>query len=263
MPPKHTFPLPRASQANYTKYYKQTVQSGQLIRYKFLWVGTPLECRFKSDALKDTIGPHNVFILKKGASFAYAVVDKTDEVYKLPKKYFSTCFPGVQYGSIPPKNLITVKITRKESIEVPYIPMSFLQQKRVKTTRPKRKRTPSLDDHHSHTEGIDFNEIHATWHVLQNKQVRDVPIKRSILLLIRKLLQYSDGNTSYVPTDPFAGLQNMADIQNDECKTKTLKVILGFVYHYCRAELGCNPPDRLDATTLQSWIECLSGGVTE
>ncbi len=262
MPPKKSFPLPRASQANYTKYFKHTVGSGPLIRYRILWVGQPLDCRFKSDDLKATVGPHNVFILKKGASFEYALVDNTESVHRLPKKYFSTCFPGVQYTAIPPDNMIKIKITRNESIEVPYIPTSFLQQKRLKTTSSKRKRSHSLNDESRCVEAIDFGATHPEWHVLTNSQIRDDPNKRRIMCLIRMLIQHADVTQGYIPTDPFDGIVDLKDLLNDTVRTTRLKTILGFIVHYCRSEMGCHPPRDVDARDLQRWIECLNDAET-
>ena len=58
------FPLPRASQQCYSKWYNTVVDTGALNGYKILWVGSQLACRFKSESIHDNVGPHNVFILK-------------------------------------------------------------------------------------------------------------------------------------------------------------------------------------------------------
>lgn len=259
MPFKTTFPLPRASQTNYTKYFKHVVGSGPLSRYKILWVGQPLPCRFKSDSVKTVIGPQHVFILKKGFSFAYGVIDSTDTVHKLPKKFFATCFPGIQHNKIPPGNMIKIKLTRAESIEVPYIPSSFLQQKKMKTTRPKSKRTQSTKEVDRRVENIDFSVNYPQWHVLNNTQLRDNYEKKNIMSVIRMILQHSDAsNDVYQPVDPFEGLTDVKDIMNDQVRATRLKTIIGFISHYCRSELGCSLLQNIDADSIQQWIECLN-----
>ena len=81
------FPLPRATQECYTKWHNFTVKTGALRNYTILWAGRELECRFRSDNVKDVIGPQHVFILKLNKTFEYAGIDSTDSIYLLPKKY--------------------------------------------------------------------------------------------------------------------------------------------------------------------------------
>ena len=125
-----SFPLPRAPQHMYSKWFKRVLGSGTFARYTILWVGSQLECRFKSDNLADNIGPHHVFVLKKGSIYGYAVIDNNDQVYRLPKKYFTACFPGVQYSSIPADNMITFRSPRRTKSRSPSSLRLFINKSR-------------------------------------------------------------------------------------------------------------------------------------
>lgn len=87
------YPLPRANQECWTKWYNHTITHGALKNKTILWVAQELPCRFKSEQVKDIIGPHHVFILKLNDTFSYGVIDETETMYRLPKKYYTACFP--------------------------------------------------------------------------------------------------------------------------------------------------------------------------
>ena len=93
-----------------------------------------------------------------------------------------------------------VQITKRKSIELPFIPQSFLQQKKVKTNRSKRKRSNSSDTNQQ-LENIDFNKRHPTWHVLSNEQLENNPLKREIMMLIKNVMEYSCNNASFELND--------------------------------------------------------------
>lgn len=250
------FPLPKATQESYSKWYSHTVSSSNnLNRYTILWVGQELPCRFKSDTIQDIIGPHHVFILKKNNNFAYAVIDNNESIYRLPKKYYTSCFPGVQYNSIPENNRVKMKITNGNVVELPFIPSSFLQQKQNKTTRSKRKRSASMEELPSSVENIDFSNSPLTWTVLQNQQISASPIKKEIMMLIRNIIEFTDRNDSFLLKDPFEHIRNIEDIKNNEQLMCKLKTVISFIYHFCRAELGCFTRQDIKASRiLQSWI---------
>lgn len=232
-----SFPLPRAPQEFYTKYYNKILKKGVFTNYKIVWVGQPLPCRFRSDTVKTILAPQHVFILQKKNEFEYGLVDNSDTVYKLPKKYFTSCFPNIQLSSVPENNLMEVKITRK-IITLPYIPESFLEQKKAKGNR-KRRRMYTNNDGNSYqgTEQIDFERNFPSWHVLENEQNRNSLIKREILHLIRYLIHYTD-ESDFKLLDPFENLKSIDDLRNDKQSITKLKIVLGFIYHYCRGELG-------------------------
>ena len=123
------YPLPRASQECWTKWYNHTITYGALKNKTILWCAQELPCRFKSEQVKDVIGPHHVFILKLNQQFFYAVIDATETIYRLPKKYYTACFPGIQYSQVPKNNRCKVRLTGRRHIELPYIPESFLEQR--------------------------------------------------------------------------------------------------------------------------------------
>lgn len=256
------YPLPRAPQHAYTKWYNHTIPSGTFAKHTIVWVGTALECRFRSETIGNVIGPHNVFILKKNSTFVYAIMDNTDTLFKFPKKFYTACFPGIQFHSIPPDNKMTVQITKDSSIELPYIPQAFLQQKRIKGTRLKRKRSHSTEMSSS-IETIDFTQIHPTWHILGNDQVKENPFKAEIMLLMRSIMDHAvDSHTNYLK-DPFSDIFNVEDIFKDQGKTKTLKTIVGFLFHYCRSEMGCNRVPHSNSTFLEKWIAKVNSGGIE
>lgn len=251
------FPLPKATQESYSKWYSHTVSSSNnLNKYTILWVGQELPCRFKSDSISDIIGPHHVFILKKNSNFAYAVIDNNETIYRLPKKFYTSCFPGVQYNSIPPNNRVKMKITNGTVVELPFIPNSFLQQKQNKTTRSKRKRSASIDESvTSSVENIDFSTSPLTWTVLQNQQISTSPIKQEIMMLIRNVIEFTDNNDSFILKDPFELIGSIEEIKSNEQLMCKLKTVISFIYHFCRAELGCfTRQDTKTSRILQSWI---------
>lgn len=244
-----SYPLPRASQECWTKWYNHKVQYGALKNKTIVWAARELPCRIKSDQVKTCIGPQHVFILKEGNEFVYAIMDNMENLYKLPKKYYTSCFPGVQYSNVPKNNRCKVKLTKKKSVELPYIPEPFLEQKRSKSTR-KRRRTEST---HENIETIDFALQAPEWTVLQSEKVM-MDNKDDIIHLVRSLVHYSDTNENFTLTNDFEGI-TLNDIKtNDTLRTK-MKTIVTFVYYYCRNELGIfreRPP--MSINDLQSWL---------
>lgn len=232
-----SFPLPRAPQEYYTQYYNKVLKKGVFTNYKIVWVGQPLPCRFRSDTVKTLLAPQHVFILKLKTDFEYGLIDNSDTAYKLPKKYFTSCFPNIQLSSVPENNCMKVKITRKY-VTLPYIPQSFLDQKKAKGSRKRRRMYTNTDTSTIQgTEQIDFNRSFPTWHVIGNDQNADNPVKKEILHLIRYLVHVTD-ETDFKLLDPFDNIESVNDLKNDKETITKLKTILGFVYYYCRSELG-------------------------
>tara|TARA_B100000902_G_C27091607_1_gene804103 strand:+ start:76 stop:831 length:756 start_codon:yes stop_codon:yes gene_type:complete len=243
-----SFPLPIASQEHYTKWFKHEIKSGPYKKFKIMWVGQELTKRFKSD-LDIEILPENVFICKKRNVFEYLIIDKNEDIYKLPKKHYTTCFPAIQYNSIPANNKIKVKISKKIILDLPFIPQSFLEQKRNKTSR-KRRRLVSTN---VVNDKIDFDEVYPQWHVLHNYQNKDDSLKKQIMLLIRSLVKHADANINYTLKDPFESIQNINDIKNNKEFLTTLKIIVSFIFNYCRSELGI-VNEKILYTTMSEWI---------
>ena len=160
-------------------------------------------------------------------------------------------------SSVPEDNMIKIQLTRRQSVRVPYIPDAFLQSKRQKTSRVKRKRTLSTSVPESSVENIDFDTKVPEWQILGNEQNRHSPVKREILVLLRSVIDFADTNHVVRLPDPFEGCETLSDIRNDESKVRSLKVIASFVSHYCRAELGCHSKFDIDFNTVQSWSERL------
>ncbi len=244
-----SFPLPIASQEHYTKWFQYNIKKGSFKKYTIVWVGKQLKKRFKSEVSPDIL-PENVFICQKKDNYEYILIDKNDDIFKLPKKHYTSCFPGIQYSSIPHNNRIKVKISENVEVELPFIPQSFLDQKRNKTGRKRRR----LITNNSKTEkSIDFNEVCPEWHVLQNNQNRNSSMKKEVMLLIRSIVKFSDKNINYTLKDPFENITNVDDLKKNKEYLHKLKIISGFIHHYCRSELGIINDNILNLT-LSEWI---------
>ena len=247
------YPLPRASQECWTKWYNHTVAQGALKNKTVVWAAQTLPCRFKSDQVKDTIGPHHVFILKLAQHFYYAIVDSTETVYKLPKKYYTSCFPGIQFSQIPKNNRMRVRLTGRRSIELPFIPESFLEQKRTKTTRKRRRTDPKPTE----IENLDFSVSTPEWSIL-GKQPEEKENKEEILHLIRSVINYSDKNVNFQLNNEFENVTVNAIQNNDELRKK-MKSIVSFIYFYCRGELGFfKERAPIPISDLQLWLSNLN-----
>ena len=233
------YPLPMAPQECYTKWFQHKIEKGPLKNYKIVWVGIQLTTRFKYDT---PVGPENIFIAKAD-KFEYLVIDKNNNFFKLPKKCYTTCFPGIQYGNVPRNNLIEIKLTNKIKMSLPYIPQAFLDSKRQKT----RKRRRVISSKNESDQNIDFNQQFPQWHVLQNG-LNNTSIKKETMLLLRSIIKYSDTNNNYSLKDPFEGIKHIQDIKKNKDLLKHLKIISGFVYHYCRSELGIVHDASIDST---------------
>lgn len=260
------FPLPKAPQQNYTKWFNHVIKAPEYLKnYTILWVGTQLPCRFKSETISEVIGPPHVFICKKNDDFQYITIDNTELISKLPKKYHTSCFPGIQYSSVPKNNRVKIQLTNKTEVELPFIPPSFLQQKKLKTSRAKRKRTSSVDNcnNTSYVEKIDFQSKCPSWHILFNEQVKDMPMKQMLLMLMRSLITFADNNKDFSLEDPFANVKKAEDMKN-ESMVKNIKVITSFIYHHCRSEFGCSTTNaQIPTNELRWWTECLNNEVKE
>jgi len=253
---RKSFPLPKTNQILHTRFFKKIVEKGALLGFEILWVGQPLSCRFKSTTLKNVIGPEHVFILQKNEEFEYGVIDVAHTFYKLPKKFFSTCFPNITVSNIPRHNRMKVKLTKKDTLSLPYIPDTFYQTKMQKTTRKKRKIIASDE---KAVENIDFNKQFPAWTLLESHQIKNDTMKKSLMLLIRSIIKEADKSCDYLLPAPF-DCTDLKDLQNNPTEVAKLKTIVCFIYHYCRAELGCFVDE--DSTSVREWIEAMKNGAS-
>lgn len=234
------YPLPRSSQENYTNYFNKVIQKGTLENYKIIWVGSALPCRFKATQTKQVLSPNNVFIVKKGEAFEYAVMDNKENVFKLPKKFFTVCFPNVSINSIPENNRVEYQITKKQKVVLPYIPDTFLQQKRTKTNRKRRKMYHNVESPPAEKdiESIDFDRKNIpSWYVLQKETDGNDILKKQVVLMIRSVIGMVD-SSNFVLEDPFGRVEHVDELCKKEEYVEKLKIITSFIFHYCRAELG-------------------------
>lgn len=242
-----SYPLPRAPQEYWTQWYNQYVEYGTLKGNKIVWAAIKLPCRIKADDVKSVIGPQHVFIVKGEKNFEYAVMDSTENMYRLPKKYYTTCFPGIQYSNVPKNNRCKVKLTKKKTVELPYIPDSFLEMKRAKSSRKRRRSESTSTD----IESLNFNLKAPEWKVLGDSKPTFTN-KEELMHLIRSVIHYSDSNEAFHLKNEFENI-SVSSMKDTQC-TK-MKTIISFIYHYCRNELGIyreRPP--MSITDLQSWL---------
>jgi len=250
------FSLPRAPQEQYSKYYLTTIKKGALNRYKIVWVGCPLECRFKSNDVKDFLSPKNIFIVKKEDVFEYCVIDNRGNCYRLPKKYYSLGFPNISLCNVPENNEMEVQITKKQKQVLPYIPKSFLESKRLKTTR-KRRRVSYVESPPEKTiESINFNVSQPvpSWHILQYSEKKNDILKRLIVQKMRSVIKKID-DSSMSLNDPFEELEKIDCLFSSVENVTKFKTIIGFIYHYCRAELGLsflNDPVKISEASVEA-----------
>jgi len=253
------YPLPRASQEWYTKFFQTTIKKGALSGFTIQWVGQPLTCRFKSDRIKNILSPQNVFILKKGNAYEYALIDDRGNCYKLPRKFFTVCFPNISLNAVPEDNRFEIQITKRKKIKLPFIPDSFLEQKKTKTSRKRRKLYHTVDSPPvSNVESIDYNVSNVpSWHVLQNTTQNNRSIKKEIVHLIRSVIALTD-SSSFILSDPFESVENIDDLIKKDGLSEKFKVIISFIFHYCRQELGLHVNSEPMLKTAAEFLASLS-----
>ena len=87
-------------------------------------------------------------------------------------------------------------------------------------------------------ESIDFTKKKVpSWYVLQKKENNKEIFKRQVVLMIRSIISLVDAS-NFVLEDPFHRVKEMEDIHKKEEYMKKMKLIISFIFHYCRAELG-------------------------
>lgn len=251
------FSLPRAPQEQYSKYYLTTIKKGALNQFLIIWVGCPLQCRFKSNDVKDILSPKHIFIVKKDDVFEYCVIDNRGNCYRLPKKYYSLGFPNISLSSVPENNLMEVQITKKQKQTLPYIPKSFLENKRLKTTRKRRRISYVESPPEKTVETINFEVSRVpSWHILQRSENQKHLLKRLIVEKMRSVIKKID-ETSMTLNDPFEDLEKIDFLFDSVENVTKFKTILGFIYHYCRAELGLSYLNQIVSISEES-VEALN-----
>lgn len=242
------YPLPLAPQECYTKWFRFKINKGQLKKYEIVWVGQQLKTRFRFDS--NNVAAENIFICRYNNNFEYILIDKNDEIFKLPKKYYTCCFPGIQYNNVPKNNRMKVQITENIEMDLPYIPQAFLESKKTKT----RKRRRIVSAKNESSQHMLFNQNFPSWHVLQNSQ-NTTTVKKELMLLVRSMVKYADKNKNFSLNNPFEAIDTINDIKNNKELLRTLNIICGFVFHYCRSELGIIDDNILYST---EWIAKLN-----
>ena len=78
--------------------------------------------------------------------------------------------------------------------------------------------------------------------------------KKDLLHLIRSVIHFCDENEAFTLKNMFEGIK-IEDIQKNEELKEKIKIIITFVYYYCRNELGCFlKREPMDINDVQMWI---------
>lgn len=235
------YPLPLASQEDYTKWFRHKITKGKLKNYVIKWCGKQLTKRFKFENV--IIESKNIFICQLEDKYEYIIIDKNQDIFKLPKKYYTNCFPGIHYINVPSNNRMEVNISNSIKVVLPVIPQSFLDSKKIKTRKRRRIMTSSTVA----TEQMNFDQRYPKWHVLENTQNNEC-LHKEMMLLVRSIVKYADKNHNYKLFDPFKEVDSIQNIKKSKKLLHMLKIVCGFVYHHCKSELGIVDDTTTDAT---------------
>ena len=148
---------------------------------------------------------------------------------------------------------VKFKLSGRRTIELPYIPESFLEQKRTKTSRKRRRSDVKSSD----IEDLDFSVTTPEWTVLGEKKEPEGN-KDDIFHLIRSVIAYSDKNENFDLKNDFENI-TVEQIQNSDELREKMKTVISFIYYYCRGELGFfqeRPP--ISISDLQLWLSALN-----
>lgn len=221
------FPLPALTQERFTKFFNTAIheKSDEVIVYP----GEQLQCSTKTNVLKKKLKPKHIFITKNAkGQFFHRVMGDDGRFQLLPKRLYAMCYPSVSYASVPEGNRVRVKLSQRTTITLPYIPDSFYEQKRRASqrtsTRPKRNREPVVEK--------TVVEAYRGWNPPELEEMMD---KKSMMAHVRSAIDMAEKTATDIPP-PFTG-----DLDTNKDAASQFSVIVKFVYHYCREELGIPP----------------------
>lgn len=207
------YPLPYTSRAQFQRWSGKTVERGALSGYTVIWVGTPCSKR---------VSVHNVHILQKEGSFMYAT-RKGETFLRLCNKNVEKFFGKYTLNDIPPGNRC-VQCIYDTLVDVPFVPDSVYVSLQSKP-RESLKRPRSA---------VDFEIPYPTW---RNNPERP-GLKRQISGSFGKMFRDADTLDNYHIPDPFAEFLSLGTLLESEEGRMRYNVVAGFIYHYCRDNLG-------------------------
>ena len=207
------YPLPVTSKSNFKKWAGVVIQKGTLEGFTVLWAGT---------AVSKRVGLHNIHILQKDSEYVYAT-RRGDAFQVLTPKYIHKLFGKYTLDDVPPCNKC-VQPVFDCLVEVPFLP-SEQYEKLQNTTSHKRKR---------HQSDVDFEIPYPTWRC----NVERPTFKHQIAASFGKLFEDADTLEDFHILDPFAEFHSLKTLlQTEEGKIR-YNIVAGFIYHYCRENLG-------------------------
>ena len=77
--------------------------------------------------VEKVIKPKHVFITQTAEGiFKHRLLGNENVFSNLPKRLYSVCFPKIHVSAVPENNRITIPISDKSELTLPYIPDGFL-----------------------------------------------------------------------------------------------------------------------------------------
>jgi len=207
------YPLPTTSKTNYKKWGGLLIRRGHFEGYSVLWAGT---------AVSKRIGLHNVHILKNGERYIYAT-RRGDKFQELGNKYATKFFGKFSLDDVPEDNRC-IQSVHNVLVEVPFLPDTMYAALKTQPDR-KRKRT-SVE--------VDFDTPYPTW----RNNVPRPTMKHQIAGSFGTLFADADAKQHFSIPDPFAEFMSVDAVLSSAEGTHRYNIIAGFIYHYCRANLG-------------------------
>jgi hypothetical protein len=221
-----SFPLPPPTQNRFTEWFRKTVPNTDEI---ILYPGEQLPCSTRARVLKKLIKPKHVFITQTAdGTFKHRLYGNENAFSNLPKRLYSVCFPKIHVSAVPKDNRITIQISDKTELVLPFIPDEFYSQKVAKAERhvnpehrrTKRRRTQSVPT---------TNPNYRGWATLRQRTTHTN--KYAVLRRIRATLDALDAK-HVIPHNPFAACGESFDGVEDAFAT-----VIQFIYHYARGEM--------------------------
>lgn len=207
------YPLPVTTKSNFKKWAGILITKGAFEGYSVLWAGT---------AISKRVGLHNVHILQRGTEYVYAT-RRGDAFQVLGDKYTHKFFGKLTLNDIPPHNKC-IQPVHGNLVEVPFVPEA-VHQKLQSAPVLKRKRPQTI---------VDFDIPYPTW---RNNPPRPT-VKHQITGSFGKLFEDADTLDEFHIPDPFAEFISLDTLLNSEEGTMRYHIVAGFIYHYCRDNLG-------------------------
>ena len=240
-----TFTLPRLTQEQFTKWFGKLIPN---TNETIVYPGKQLPCMTKTSSLKNNLKPEHVFIThdKNTDKFFHRVLGDDGTFALLPKRMHATVYPNISFNTIPTDNRIKVKLSNRRTVELPYIPDSFFEQKkkscRRSVTRPKRQREETP------TETVRRKKAYRGWTPSGETTVMK---KQYLLAKIKAVIDKIDDDE--IPVMPPLHGSELSATEEEQFAT-----ICKFVHFYAREELGMVPRARAAGDVNQSIIESIT-----